>query len=165
MNLRLRFFLPATLLLVISACGSDDDGTNGAEEEDPGEHACEVVGDAGTRVAAAATPEDGEELEPSETPYTIQLVDGAPGYVTLHGGEDALLFVEEENIVNGLFHEDDLDTDLLEAGTPNEFCETEIPEHFDLELEAAGHYHLQLGPAAVDEVWVVYLGAEGPTHE
>jgi hypothetical protein len=164
MNLRF-YFLPAILLLMNSGCGSDDDGANGAAEEDPGEHACEVVGDTGIRVAAAAVPDEGEELEPAETPYTIELIDGAPGYVTLHGGEDALLFVEARNVVTGLFHEDDLDTDLLEVGTPNEFCEADIPEHFDLELEESGHYHLQLGPAAIDEVWVLYIGTEGHAHE
>jgi hypothetical protein len=73
--------------------------------------------------------------------------------------------VEQENVVTGLVHEDDPDTDLLPEGTPNEFCEDDIPEHFDLELEESGDYHLQLGPSALEEVWVVFIGAEGHAHE
>lgn len=151
--------------VVLFGCGSEDQGQDAPAEEDPGEHACEVFGDEGTRVTASEVAEDSPELESGEQPYSIELVDGAAGFVKLHGGGDALLFVEEENVVTGLFAEDALDTDLLPSGAPNEFCESDVKEHFDLELEGAGYYYLQLGPSALDSVWVVFIGAEGHAHE
>ena len=122
MNLEilLRFSRPllASFALLAMGCASEP-ADDTVEEEDPGEYACELVEDDGTRISAAEVPGAAEELDPSETPYTIELIDGVPGYVTLRGGEDALLFVQHEDIVTGLFHQDDLDRDLLEDGTPN----------------------------------------------
>lgn len=155
----------ASLSLLFVGCGSDDVATPTPMEEDPGQHACESFGDEGSRVSAADDSSDAPEMQPRETPYTIELVDGAAGYVTLRGELQALLFAGEQDVVTGLFHEDDLDTDLLGEGTPNAFCELDIPEHFDLELEEAGNYRLQLGPAAIGELWVVYIDAEGHAHE
>ena len=56
-------------------------------------------------------------------------------------------------------------TDLgLAAPSPNSFCASDLPEHYDLELPA-GEYVLELNPAAVETVWMMLISAEGHGHE
>ena len=153
-------------LLALTACkdaGSGD--THG--EEDPSEHACESIADAGTAVTAAADLASAPEIEASESPYTITLADNGDGtyggFVGIHVHEDGdnLLFAGTADVVTGLY-EDGAASTLAEGG-PNSFCEADIPEHWDLEL-TAGDWQLELGPSATDTVWIMLL-AEGHDHE
>lgn len=149
------------LPLLFLACGDKDADDTGAVE-DPGEHACENVG-TGESVTAAAKPADAPELHIGEG-FTVSLTSGEVGYVAIHADETAelLLFSSVADVVTGLWQGD---TELtLPTGSPNEFCATDIPEHFDLDLEA-GEYVLQLGPAAVDSVWLMVSSSEGHGHE
>ena len=147
--------LPLSLLLF--ACPT-------TEEEDPGEHACERVADAGTAVTASADAATAPVLVAAEDPYTVTLVDGAAGYVLLDAGdaEDVLLFLDTADVVVGLQDADGNDLGLG-TGAPNEFCGDDIPEHY--ELEPAGGEFLVLGPAAVETVWISLLDADGHAHE
>ena len=138
------------------------------DEEDPGEHACEHVTEAGAAVTAAATREESGDaaIDISEEPYTIALVSGEEGWISIDvsGAEEpSLLFIDTADVVTGLFHNDEED-DELSAGSPNEFCVDDIPEHFDLDLHE-GTWHLRLGPAAVDSVWLSLLSAEDHAHD
>jgi hypothetical protein len=151
------------LALGATGCGSDDEeGT--PPEEDPGEHACEHVSETGTAVTAAADRATAPEIALSEEPYTVTLVAGQPSFVKIPGGEDALLFTKATGVVIGLYFEQETNSQLS-APEPNEFCPTEIPEHFDLELEApAGAWYVELAPSASPDVWIALISAAGHAH-
>jgi hypothetical protein len=137
----------------------------GEGEEDLALHACEQIGEAGETVAAAATLEEAAqaEIEPSEAPFTVALVDGG-GFVNVHIHEetDALLFVDVADVVSGLYL--DGEAQSLATPGPNEDCPEDIPEHWDLEL-TEGEWTLEFGPSALDEIWLMLLSGGHDHHE
>jgi hypothetical protein len=145
------------LLMFLLACGEE-------EGEDPAEHACEHVGEAGTAVTAAEAMEDAPELDVSEEPYTVTLVDGAAGFVGVHAHEDeeVLLFTDTADVILALYHDGAEET--LPAPSPVEGCEADLPEHFHLDLHE-GEWTLELGPAAVESVWLMLLASGDHEHE
>lgn len=126
------------------------------EPEDLAAHACEHAAEAGLAVTAGATREDAAPIAPAEEPYAVALADGA-GWLSIavDSPMDALLFLGTADVVNGLYLDDGAE-DALAVGAPNELCPDEIPEHFDLELDP-GTWHLELGPSAVSEVWLLLV--------
>lgn len=152
------------LSLLAVACGDPKDDT--ATAEDPATHACEQAGNAGTAITAGATREEDASavLEVGEDPFTVTLVDGATGWVRLDVPEPAslLLFAGTADVVMDLTHEDTAEG--LPTPAPVEGCPDEVPEHFDLDLHEAGTWHLALGPAVVDTVWLLLLDAAGHAH-
>ena len=98
----------------------------------------------------------------SEEPYTVALVVGMPSFLRIDGPLVGLLFVGTADVANALY-EGDATASLLPEAAPNEFCATEIPDHFDLDLGQATFY-LELGPAAVDSVWLMLVSAAGHAH-
>lgn len=145
-------------LLVLAACSGD-------AAEDPSVHACEMVGDPGTAVTAAATLEDATpDLAVDGAPYTVTLVDGAPGYVGIEvtGDTPALLFMGLADVVAELHGPDGAAVGLPDPA-PVDAC-AEIPEHYDLDLHEAGTWVLELGPAAVADVWLLLHEADGHAH-
>lgn len=149
------------ILSALTAVGCGDE----AEHEDPAEHACEHVGEAGTAVTAAADRMSAPAITISEEPYTVTLPAGVAGFVKVTVTEDTpvLLFAKTAAVVTGLFRGETALT--LPAGAPNEFCATEIPEHFDLDLDTPGDYFIQVGPSATTSVWLNLVEAEGHGHE
>jgi len=160
---------PAALCLIcalapVLACG-DNDPKPDAEHEDPAEHACEHTGESGDAVSAGAERDaSAPEIELGDDPYTVALRDGEPGYVRIEVDEDTpvLLFASAANVVTSLYHEDE--EEEIDGAGANEFCDDDIPEHFDLDLHEPGTYYLQLGPSALDEVWILVTEAEGHSH-
>jgi hypothetical protein len=152
-------------LMPLLAC-ADDDPTPDAEHEDPAEHACERTAEAGRKLMAGTARDDSApRIELGDEPVTVELASSdEPSYVRVEVDEDtpALLFTSAENVLTGLFHEDD--EEEIDAAGANEFCEDDIPEHFDLDLHEPGTYYLQLGPSALDEVWILLTAAEGHAH-
>jgi hypothetical protein len=142
-----------TAIVLLAACKGDD-----VHGEDPEAHACEHAAEAGATVAAAATREDdaGASISPGDEPYTVTLTGGA-GWLSIPTDVDtaALLFLGTADVVTGLYLDDGTE-DLLPTGAPNETCPDDIPEHFDLDLEP-GTWHLELGPSAVSEVWLMLV--------
>jgi hypothetical protein len=143
-------------------------GCNVMEPELLPEHACEHVSVAGTAIDAAASPEDDGSalLEATAEPYTVTLVDGAPGFVRIEVTEStgAVLFVGAEAVVQGLTY-CDCAVPLADPA-PNGYCAELIPEHYHLELWP-GVFHLELGPATADAetVWLMLAPlAEAATH-
>lgn len=148
--------------ILMGGCGSDDDPA--PTGEDPAEHACEHVADAGTAVTAGADRAGAPVIAPSDEPYTVTVLAGAPTFVRIDGGIDALLFTQSAGVVLGLYHEQDT-TSVLPAPEPNAACPTEIPEHFDLALDASGAWFVELAPAATPSVWLALTEASGHAHE
>lgn len=148
------------LFSLILACTASKE-----ETEDPAEHACEHVGTSEETLTAGAAPGEGDVLAIDGEPRMVTLVDGAAGYVSVvvEGDTAALLFAGTADIVNGLYNEGTEET--LPEGAPNEFCATDIPEHFDLDFHTAGTWSIEVGPAAVSEVWLLLISAEGHAHE
>jgi len=157
MKYMLRFFTLALFVPLLAACG-DDDSSDEHADEDPAEHACLHAGETGSEIIASETPEDAPVIELGDEPYTVTLVPGVVGYVKLEAPAEALLFAGTADVVSGLTFDG---SDILPDGAPNEFCEDEIPEHFDLDLDEPGEYVLTLGPSGVDSVWLAYVSAEG----
>lgn len=146
------------LLISLFAC-------SGETPEDPEAHACEVIDEAGTAItAAAAMDATAPSITPGETPYTVTLVESAPGYVAIEVAEDtpALLFMGTADVAADLYLPDGTAMGLPDPA-PVEAC-TEIPEHYDLDLHETGTWYLELGPAAVAEVWLL-LHPGSHTHE
>jgi hypothetical protein len=131
--------------------------------EDPAEHACEHVNQTDASITATAEGESAPALGEDEA-TRVTLTDGAAGYVsiTVEADEALLLFADTADVVTGLW--DTSDADILPEGGPNELCPEDIPEHFDLDL-SAGTYLLELGPAAVSEVWLMLTPSEGHGHD
>ncbi|MFN7147370.1 MAG: hypothetical protein ACK4YP_26615 [Myxococcota bacterium] len=135
------------------------------EKEDPEAHACEHVTEAGTTVVAGADPASAGAIAIGEEPYTVTLVEGAAGYVAIEVDEDtpALLFLGTADVAASLWHgEEEVG---LSSPAPNDLCPDDIPEHYDLDLHEAGTWLLELGPAAVSDVWLLLSSAEGHGHE
>jgi hypothetical protein len=145
------------LALTALGCASDPEEQ---PAEDPAAHACEQVGQVGTAVTAAQSTDRAPALVISDHPYAVALPNLAAGYVRIDGPLEALLFVQTPDVVTGLFRGTTA-TDELPAPTPNEDCPDEIPEHFDLDFAETRAWYVQLGPAAVNEVWVMLTEAGG----
>ena len=162
-NLRPRNLLLAIAApLALSACPT-------TEEEDPAEHACEHFAEVGLELDAAADRADDSSavLAIGHTPNTVALTSGEAGWVSIEVTEEEqalLLYIDTANVVNGLFHNDEVADELPAAGGANTNCPDDLPEHFDLDLHE-GVWHVQLGPAAVDSVWISLLEAAGHGHE
>lgn len=148
--------------LLSAACGGGD--PKPADPEDPAEHACEHTAEPGTPLEPAVA-RDGSAplLELAGEPYIVTLSSSEPRFLRLEGLSDGLLFAAPADIVSGLYFGDGADDELPEA-SPNEFCASEIPEHYDLALERSGTYYLELAPSAVPSVWLLYTEAEGHGH-
>lgn len=159
MYVRACFPAFASIALLLAGCPAE-------ETEDPGEHACEHTGVAGTAATAAADRAGDADaaIEIQEEPWTVALTPGEEGWLSIAVDADtaALMFVGAADVVTGLYL-DDGDADELPDGTPDGFCEEDIPEHFHLEL-APGTWHLKLGPAAIDSLWLMLMSAEGHEH-
>jgi hypothetical protein len=143
-------------LTVFTACGKET-------AEDPAAHACEHVTETDATLTAAADGESAPALG-EDVATVVTLTDGAAGYVsiTVEAEEALLLFADTADVITGLW--DEADADILPEGGPNELCAEDLPEHFDLDL-GAGTYLLELGPAAVSEVWLMLTPAEGHGHD
>jgi hypothetical protein len=151
-----RHLTLALTLTALTACGKET-------TEDPAEHACENVGVTDATLTAAADGASAPALD-EDVATVVTLTDGAAGYVsiTVEADEALLLFADTADVVTGLW--DPSDADILPEGGPNELCAEDLPEHFDLDL-TAGTYLLELGPAAVSEVWLMLTPAEGHGHD
>lgn len=153
--------LPLSLaLLTLAACNSGKE-----EEEDPLAHACEVITDAGTAITAGADIASAPGIQIGDVPYTVTLVDGAAGYVSVNVSEDtpAILFMGTADVAQALY-QDGTDAGLPE-GAPDDLCAEDVPEHFDLDLHTAGTWTIELGPAAITEVWLLLHEAGDHVHE
>jgi hypothetical protein len=153
--------LVVTIALFVAACSSSHDD-HPHEGEDPGEHACENRGNAGTQVAASTDPAAAPVLTLDE-PYTVALPSGEAGFVAIAGPLEGLLFAGTADVVTGLSAEGS-SVDLLPQGGPSEICPAEIPEHFDLDLDASATYLVRLGPVGISEVWLMVTESEGHGH-
>lgn len=154
-------FLAYSLLACTTAPDSADTAV-----EDPAEHACEHAGtQSGTLTAGAAMDTTAPVLPLDGEPYEVTLVAGAPGYlaVEIPGDTAALLFAGTADVVTGWYNGTE-DAGLPE-GAPNELCADDIPEHFDLDFHTAGTWYIEVGPAAVADVWLMLASAEGHAHE
>jgi hypothetical protein len=151
------------LLALLAACA--DKGDSGAEVEDPLSHACEYTAELGSAVTAGADRASAPAFPLGEEPATVTLVPGATGYlkVEVTGDTAALLFAGTADVVNGLSQGDSAAT--LPTGAPNERCADDIPEHFDLDFHEAGDWYIEVGPAAIESVWLMLTSAEGHTHD
>lgn len=147
------------LLLSLVACGPTE------TTEDPAEHACEHRAEAGTAITAGPDVDSGAAITIGEEPYTVTLPDQAAGFVSVEvtGDTPVLLFLGTADVAAELYH-DGTAEGLPEPG-PVDQCADDIPEHYDLDLHEAGTYTLELGPAAVSEVWLMLMSAEGHAHE
>jgi hypothetical protein len=157
--------LAPVLLALLVACGDDDGDAHSHGDQDPAEHACEHAMESGTELEGSAERDDSApRIELGDEPYTITLAQDAARYVRLEIEEDTavILFANEEDVVTGLYHEDEEES-LVSAGA-NDHCEDEIPEHFDLDLQEAGTYYLALGPSTLSEAWIMVTEAEGHAH-
>lgn len=142
-----------TVLLMLFACTA-------AKEEDPLEHACEHFAEGpGTAVSAGATPEEAPGLTIGEEAYTVSLVAGAAGYVGINvtGDTAAILFLNTADVANNLWKGTE-EVGLPEAA-PDDFCPDDLPEHYDLDLHTAGSWYIELGPAAVADLWLMVAPA------
>lgn len=139
------------LALTLVAC-------NEKTEEDLALHACEHVTETGEAVDAAADAADAPYITMSDEPYTITLVDGS-GFVSIDVPEDslALMFTDTADLISGLSH--DGEDEVLAAGTANDDCPDDLPEHWDLDLHA-GEWTVEFGPSAVDSAWLMVIAGE-----
>ena len=158
----MKNLIPLTLFaLLLTACPTTPD------EHDPGVHACEQIPEAGTAITAAADrASDGDAaLTMQDTPWDVELTSGEEGWlsITVDSDHGALMFVDTADVVAGLFHEDE-DSDELPEAAPNGNCSDDIPEHWHLDLHA-GTWHLQLGPAAIDGLWLLLMEGEHEHEE
>lgn len=132
--------------------------------EDPTEHACEQAAAAGETLVASAAMDDSTALLPIDSePYTVSLVDGAASYMAVEVSEDTatLLFLGTANVVTGLYN--GTEEVELPASAVVDLCAADIPEHFDVDFHTAGTWYIELGPAAITEVWLLLSTAVG--HE
>ncbi len=107
---------------------------------------------------------DAPPLEFSEDPYSVQIVEGEARFVRIefedHG--DWLLFSDPADVITAMLVDGD-EVDLPD-GAPAESCPEDVPEHYELHAEP-GTVHLQLGPSAVDSVWLMVTDGDGHGHE
>ncbi|MCS6798808.1 MAG: hypothetical protein NZ898_09795 [Myxococcota bacterium] len=156
-----RIALVLVPAVALFGCGGHDDH----DHEDPAAHACEHRADPGMSVTAAMTRgPDAPLVEIGEATYTVMLDGSGPRYVRLETSapRDVLLFVSVADVVRRLYRGDEARS--LISGGPNQHCASQIAEHFDVELDAAGTWYLELGPAAVPSVWLMVTDAAGHAH-
>jgi hypothetical protein len=147
------------LFLSLFACTSSKD------VEDPSAHACEHIAESEATLPGGNTTENAVVIPVDGEPYTVTLQDAIPSYLSVHieAATEAVLFAGTADVVSALYNGDEAVP--LPAPAPNAECPEDIPEHFDLDFDTVGTWYLQLGPAAVTEVWLSLAPAEGHAHE
>jgi hypothetical protein len=184
--LRMVLCIPA-LALVLGACGDDDSmvrdsgaspsdsglgpadsgpGPSDAGEEDPAEAACEEIAAPGDPIAAGAVADATAPLVTiGAEPYLVTLPASGSGFVrvvTTEAETTAIAFFRASGVLTRILEADgSTEVTLMSAGA-NEFCMTDIPEHFDLDFETAGAFYLELTSAS--DAWFFLSSAEGHAH-
>jgi hypothetical protein len=162
----------AILLAMSGGCGDDGsmsgDGAlgDGSGGPDPAELACDEVAEPGTPIAAVeARDATAPEVTIGAEPYLVSLPAGGTGYVRLVTDEPetlAILFFRSTGVLSALYFDDaDFAFDVTSAGEDT-FCPSDIPEHFDIDLEDPGTYYLEL--TAASDAWLFVAGGVGHGH-
>lgn len=144
------------IALVVSSCGDDHDPD---EHSDPSAFACETIEKSAPSLTATTERQDAPTLAVGAH-ARVTLPAGEASFVRLDSSGELLLFADVANVVTALFAGDD-PSNVLPAGSPNEDCPAVITDHFDLDLSGAGPWYVRLGPAAVPEIWLMLVSAEG----
>jgi hypothetical protein len=126
------------------------------EQPDEDAHVCDHLTEetmAITAVAAIGDVDAASTLRVEHDPYEVTLVDGASGFLGVDPGdhESVTLWVGTADVVQTGYL-DGTEWPIDSAGA-NEHCAGDIPEHFDLEF-GSGAWGIEVGPAAVDTVWI-----------
>jgi hypothetical protein len=134
---------------LVAACGG--------EEADPAAEICAAVSQAGTMITATATRSMAPTIAAAETPYTVTLPAMQRSYVKIvNSGDTAyLLATKTANVIDKLYFEGA--EEALAAPAALSECPADVPEHFDLDLEMAGSYELELAPSATSELWLMLV--------
>lgn len=145
--------------LSLFACTASD------EVEDPSAQACEHIDASDATLPAGATTGNAVVIPMDGAPYTVTLQDSVPSYLSVQIEADtpAMLFAGTADVVSALY--DGEEAVPLPAPAPNAECPEDIPEHFDLDFDMPGTWYIQLGPAAVTEVWLSLAPAGGHVRE
>lgn len=150
------------LLIALAGCPTE-------EEENFAAEMCEVMADgatedltAGVDVASAPELAITEGHEDGHVNVVAGLSDADATFVAFTPDEDGelVLLADTADAVTGLY-EDGTEV-TLGAGSPNDECGADIPEHWHIEdLTGGTTFTLALGPAAVSEVQLVIAHTEG----
>lgn len=140
------------LALGLGACGSDE-----TTEEDIDVEACTLIQAAPVAITASTDRASARAITPGETAYAVKTSTAANTYLSIEVDEglDAVFFLDTDGVATGKYFFEGAERTLA-AGTANENCAAEIPDHYHLELDEVGTYHLELGPSVVDVVIVVH---------
>ena len=151
------------LALALIACGPETDDTAAAVTEDPGEHACEHIGDQVDAITAATAAVDIADaiIEPGDEPWVVALSGDVTTYVQIEvdAEEELLLFVGLADVVEDLLFQ--WQSEGLEDAGAEEHCADAIPAHYHLDLHEPGAYQLELAPSAAAELRLVLFESEG----
>jgi hypothetical protein len=147
--------------LLAGGCGG------GGGEEDPAEHACEHVGMAGTAITASAMRDASAPMIAfTGDPYTVTLPTGATGFVRVVTTEPetaGIMLFDAADVLAGIQTQGGMALTITSAGA-DEFCPTDIPEHFDIDFETVDTFFVELGPTASNRTWLILASGEGHVH-
>lgn len=164
--------LAGLVALAASACddGTAGPGEDGGVEVDPAEVACESVAGVTVPIVAAEDhpgsspgldPESVPEVLHGADPYRVTMPASGTGYlrlVTTEADEELVLFLGSTSVLTEVYDETGAALGVVSAGA-NPFCESDIPDHFDLDFRDPGTYFLELTSAA--DVWLLLSEGEG----
>jgi hypothetical protein len=147
----------ASILLSLCACADAADTSVG---EDLDERACAFVGVSGMTLSAMTdmAADSLATIETSDEPWTITLPEGQPGWLRFELPEPAFLrlYVDQPGVAADLVLESN--PMGLPYPVPVEACAQDIPEHFRLNLDQPGVYHLELAPTDGAQLWMMLMG-------
>lgn len=134
-------------------------------QSDPAVEICDALSAAGTAITAAETREAAPALTVGDTAFEVSLPVQKTSWlkITAAGDTPVLFAASAKEVVNGLYFGDQQKT--LGEGAPLAECADRAPEHFDLDLDTAGDWFIELAPAAISSVRVVAGAGEDHADE
>jgi len=151
-----RLTLP--FLAFAFACGGEE------EHEEPDVAACTHIQEAASPLTASATRESAPAIAFGESPYEVTLDAAEKTYVavTVAEAKHGVFYLSAADVATGKMFLGQTEL-ALEASSANEHCAAAIPDHYHLELDAAGTYAIELSPSAV-KVKLLLLEEDEDAH-
>jgi hypothetical protein len=140
---------PLPLLLLAAACAGDEATGDPTPIE---EHACVHIVE-GDILDVSPTRDDAPEITVGREPYRVNLLQGAPGFLRFTSDGAPLVLITDfagaaPAVWTGETREE------LPAGSPDPFCDEDLPSVQDVDLPAGDHV-LELGPVFQANVWLM----------
>jgi hypothetical protein len=130
------------------SCGDDGESDNSVDKR-----SCTFIKSTPTAITASSDRASAPAITPGETAYDVTLSASSKTYVRFDAQAAGtwVLFLDAANVASGKYF-DGATEKSLPASAANENCAADIPDHYHVNVSAAGAVAIELDPSATKVV-------------